>query len=319
MQKVLLVILDGWGWSPIRHGNLLLETETPGLDTLLGLSEWTLLKTASLEVGLPWGSVGDSELGHYNLGTGRVVVRWGGEDRSFVEIRERSALLAGTREEDGTAGRLADTEVTSSPITSLGTILEGYGFSSLKIATGPKLALLTQAMNGYPSLPLSHEKHCELSDEGHLEELLRGQPELLAEPLTVINLAAADLAAHRGDLAGVRAAVRLIDHGLQGLFQRAQQEKAILYLVSDHGGLEQMLTEHDQVLPDHSTAPVVFARIDCQPQRRVAWATHEQQKGRIALSTPTGLLADVAPTLLEEFDLSVPKTMVGISLLKMLR
>ena len=314
-SQVFLIILDGWGWSPIPHGNLLAETATPNLDTLLALGNWTMLKTASLEVGLPWGSVGDSELGHYNMGTGRVMLRRdndGHED--FIQLTERAMAITETPYYKLSLG-VPLRGMADRPTISLGTILAGYGLTQAKIAVTEKLSLLTHAMNGYPSLPLPGEMSFVLRQEDRLGDNLAAQKELMAQALIVINLSAADIAAHRGDLAAVRQAITLIDHQLQDIFELARAKQAVIYLAADHGNIEQMLTEHDQILPGHTTAPVVFARIDARRrQAAIHWASHEQRKAEIALSTPSGLLADVGPTILEEFGLPTPNSMVGLSL-----
>jgi 2,3-bisphosphoglycerate-independent phosphoglycerate mutase len=71
--RVFLLILDGWGYRQERKGNLLAETPTPTMDRLRRTCPWTLLEAAGLPVGMPKGSVGNSECGHLHLGAGRIV------------------------------------------------------------------------------------------------------------------------------------------------------------------------------------------------------------------------------------------------------
>src|SRR5205814_4313814 len=73
MRPVLLVILDGWGISPRRDGNAILLQGTPHIDELTGKFPHGQLHTSGLAVGLPEGQMGNSEVGHTNLGAGRVV------------------------------------------------------------------------------------------------------------------------------------------------------------------------------------------------------------------------------------------------------
>jgi 2,3-bisphosphoglycerate-independent phosphoglycerate mutase len=73
MRKVLLCILDGWGNSPRREGNAILLQGTPNLDKLAARFPLGQLHTSGLAVGLPDGQMGNSEVGHTNLGAGRVV------------------------------------------------------------------------------------------------------------------------------------------------------------------------------------------------------------------------------------------------------
>src|SRR5205823_6181701 len=73
MRPVLLVILDGWGNSTRREGNAILLQGTPNLDRLAREFPHSQLHTSGLAVGLPEGQMGNSEVGHTNLGAGRVV------------------------------------------------------------------------------------------------------------------------------------------------------------------------------------------------------------------------------------------------------
>ena len=73
MRPVLLVILDGWGNSTRREGNAILLQGTPNLDRLAKEFPLSQLHTSGLAVGLPEGQMGNSEVGHTNLGAGRVV------------------------------------------------------------------------------------------------------------------------------------------------------------------------------------------------------------------------------------------------------
>ena len=73
MRPVLLVILDGWGNSARREGNAILLQGTPNLDRLAARFPVSQLLTSGLAVGLPEGQMGNSEVGHTNLGAGRVV------------------------------------------------------------------------------------------------------------------------------------------------------------------------------------------------------------------------------------------------------
>ena len=70
---VVLLVLDGWGWREETAGNAIAMARTPVWDRLLGSSPRTLLNASGLAVGLPAGQMGNSEVGHLNLGAGRVV------------------------------------------------------------------------------------------------------------------------------------------------------------------------------------------------------------------------------------------------------
>ena len=73
MNNVLLIILDGWGYSSEREGNAILQASTPNMDRYCRDNPWTLLNASGEAVGLPDGQMGNSEVGHLNLGAGRIV------------------------------------------------------------------------------------------------------------------------------------------------------------------------------------------------------------------------------------------------------
>lgn len=75
MNKVALVILDGFGISPEEDGNAPLLAKTPFIDEIINKCPKALIKAASEEVGLPWGESGNSEVGHSNIGAGQVVMQ----------------------------------------------------------------------------------------------------------------------------------------------------------------------------------------------------------------------------------------------------
>jgi 2,3-bisphosphoglycerate-independent phosphoglycerate mutase len=70
---VALIVLDGWGFRPGREGNAIELGDTPTWDRLWKRAPKTLLDASGLAVGLPEGQMGNSEVGHLNLGAGRVV------------------------------------------------------------------------------------------------------------------------------------------------------------------------------------------------------------------------------------------------------
>jgi 2,3-bisphosphoglycerate-independent phosphoglycerate mutase len=78
MQKrrpVMLVILDGWGWREERADNAILQARTPSFDRLWAGGPHAFLRTSGGDVGLPGGQMGNSEVGHLNIGAGRVVMQ----------------------------------------------------------------------------------------------------------------------------------------------------------------------------------------------------------------------------------------------------
>ena len=78
MQKrrpVMLVVLDGWGWREDAANNAVRQARTPTFDRLWATCPHGFLRTSGNDVGLPQGQMGNSEVGHLNIGAGRVVMQ----------------------------------------------------------------------------------------------------------------------------------------------------------------------------------------------------------------------------------------------------
>ena len=72
-KKALLMILDGWGIGKHGKGDVIYNTPTPYLDYLCAVSAHSQLQASGEDVGLPDGQMGNSEVGHLNIGAGRIV------------------------------------------------------------------------------------------------------------------------------------------------------------------------------------------------------------------------------------------------------
>jgi 2,3-bisphosphoglycerate-independent phosphoglycerate mutase len=72
-RPALLCILDGWGWRTDTQDNAIAAAVTPNYTRMLADSPHALLQTSGRAVGLPQGQMGNSEVGHMNIGSGRVV------------------------------------------------------------------------------------------------------------------------------------------------------------------------------------------------------------------------------------------------------
>ncbi|MFN6572763.1 2,3-bisphosphoglycerate-independent phosphoglycerate mutase [Dendronalium sp. ChiSLP03b] len=73
VAPVVLVILDGWGYCEETRGNAIAAAQTPIVESLWTAYPHTLIHTSGKAVGLPEGQMGNSEVGHLNIGAGRVV------------------------------------------------------------------------------------------------------------------------------------------------------------------------------------------------------------------------------------------------------
>ncbi len=117
-----LVIMDGFGLREDSHGNAVKNARTPNLNRLFAQSPGCRLACSGLDVGLPEGQIGNSEVGHTNIGAGRVVfqdlprISLAIEDGSFFQNQAYAAAMDACREK-GTAlhlmGLLSDGGVHS--------------------------------------------------------------------------------------------------------------------------------------------------------------------------------------------------------------
>jgi 2,3-bisphosphoglycerate-independent phosphoglycerate mutase len=102
----ILMILDGWGISPTRQGNAFALANTPCLDTLLKTFPNSQLACSGNAVGLPQGTMGNSEVGHMNMGAGRKVfqdfvrINTAIQDRTFFENTHLITAMEPVRKKD---------------------------------------------------------------------------------------------------------------------------------------------------------------------------------------------------------------------------
>ena len=75
-KPFILAILDGWGYSKKKIGNPIVAANKPTIDTLTQQYPMMLLQASGLAVGMTWGESGNSEVGHLNMGAGRIVEQY---------------------------------------------------------------------------------------------------------------------------------------------------------------------------------------------------------------------------------------------------
>ena len=89
-KKVALVIMDGWGLGKVPESDAILKADTPFTDSLYKIYPNSTLITCGQEVGLPEGQMGNSEVGHLNIGAGRVVY----QELERINVAIRTGELA---------------------------------------------------------------------------------------------------------------------------------------------------------------------------------------------------------------------------------
>ena len=118
LKKTLLLILDGWGIAPEGAGNCVRNAATPNLDRLLAEYPHTRLACSGRAVGLPDGFMGNSEVGHMNIGGGRVIY----QDMTRIDM----AIEDGTFSGNATLKELmARTKAASGRLHLMGLVSDG--------------------------------------------------------------------------------------------------------------------------------------------------------------------------------------------------
>ena len=153
---LILIIIDGFGCRKERQYNAIAEAETPRFDRLYRESPWTTLEASGEAVGLPAGQMGNSEVGHLNIGAGRIV------DQDIVriskaidrdELAKNQVLIEAARGKNiHFAGLLSD-----GGVHSLQAHLHGLIVASLAI--GAKEIFIHAILDGRDTPPKSAEKY----------------------------------------------------------------------------------------------------------------------------------------------------------------
>ena len=98
-KPVLLCIMDGYGMPEVDEGNAIAAANKPNLDALFANYPYTTIDASGMAVGLPDGQMGNSEVGHQNIGAGRIVyqdltmITKAIEDGSFFENAVKKSIF----------------------------------------------------------------------------------------------------------------------------------------------------------------------------------------------------------------------------------
>lgn len=88
MRPIVLTILDGWGYSPQKVGNAIMNARKPNIDAIQANYPSVLLQASGKAVGMTWGEAGNSEVGHLTLGAGRVISQYLNRINKAIESGE---------------------------------------------------------------------------------------------------------------------------------------------------------------------------------------------------------------------------------------
>ena len=112
------MILDGWGTSPDPKVSAVDHAKTPYIDSLYSKYPHASLRTDGLHVGLPEGQMGNSEVGHINLGAGRIVY----QDLTKINLAVKNNTLAN---EAALVNAIAYAKFNNKPVHLLGLVSDG--------------------------------------------------------------------------------------------------------------------------------------------------------------------------------------------------
>ncbi len=118
VKPTFLVILDGWGLAPAGEGNAASLAHTPTLDMILAHKNFSRLHCSGRAVGLPTGFMGNSEVGHTNIGAGRVVY----QDMTRIDIAVEENTL---KDNPTICALIADTKAKGGKLHVMGLLSDG--------------------------------------------------------------------------------------------------------------------------------------------------------------------------------------------------
>ncbi len=197
---------------------------------------------------------------------------------------------------------------------TLGEVISHNSLNQLRAAETEKIAMVTYYFNGQSEIPFPGESHLfvhspkiatydlkpEMSSEELIEDFVKNY-KTGGYPFAVINIACPDMVAHTGILDAAIKAITASDNALAKLVTLAKETNSYLLITADHGNAEELIDiESGRVNTEHSTQPVPFIIF------------HNEDK-HFKLSQ--GKLGDIAPTILELFNIEKPSQMTGSSLI----
>lgn len=131
----------------------------------------------------------------------------------------------------------------------------------------------------------------------------------------VVNFANADMVAHTGDLKATIKACELLDKSLGKIVPLALSKNDVVLITADHGNAEEMQNiQTGEIDKEHSTNPVPLVIIGNEWEGKTL-GTADAIGGDLSLVTPSGVLSDIAPTVLKIMGVKQPKEMTGTPLI----
>jgi 2,3-bisphosphoglycerate-independent phosphoglycerate mutase len=195
----------------------------------------------------------------------------------------------------------------------LGQVISAAGFKQLRIAETEKYAHVTYFFNGGEEQPFEGEDRCLIPSPRDVPTYDH-KPEMSAIQVTdevlkridsdqydfiVLNFANMDMVGHTGNIEAAVKACETVDHCAERIVEAVKAKKGTLLITADHGNAETMRTPNGSMHTAHTTNPV-----------KLIWVDGHNRSVRLN----EGILADIAPTVLELMGIDKPEQMTGRSL-----
>lgn len=202
----------------------------------------------------------------------------------------------------------------------LGRVLSERGLTQLRMAESEKERFVTFYFNGQRENPFPLEERLiipspkvptyDLKPEMSAYELTNVLINKIREekyPFILINFANPDMVGHTGNIQATILAIKTIDNCIARIVQEGLAFNSSIIITADHGNAEQKINpKTGEISTEHTDNPVPFIFIDNRFQGRY-------------VKLPTGILADVAPTILSLLNIPIPEQMTGRDLLEELK
>jgi len=132
----------------------------------------------------------------------------------------------------------------------------------------------------------------------------------------VVNFANGDMVGHTGSLPAAILACEAVDNSLLEVLQKASEKGYKVFITADHGNCEVMIDPNGEPNKEHTTNPVplVFLNLEERPFAFEQTKYSEDDYLQYAMSTPVGILADIAPSVLANLKINAPKEITGMDL-----
>jgi len=209
----------------------------------------------------------------------------------------------------------------------LGKVLSETGNSQFRIAETQKYPHITYFFNGLREEPFKNEFRVLVPSKQNFRPA--ENPEMMAKEITnrlvasieegvfdftLANFANPDMIAHTGDYNATVEAIKIVDEQIKKIADACLNKGVTLIITSDHGNAERLFNPFTgEIETQHDPNPVPIILVDKDFERKKS-----EEEADMLVKTPIGVLADVAPTVLELMEISQPKEMTGKSLLKFL-